>query len=60
MSYRRMKHRDLWENHRRWRGGQSLSQMAAGERRERRTVRRYLRESAELGGDRVVLVPAVW
>ena len=35
--------------------------VAAGERRERRTVRRrYLRESAELGGDRVVLVPAVW
>ena len=52
MSYRRMKHRDLWEIYRRWRGGQSLSRIAAGERRERKTVRRYLRAFAELGLER--------
>jgi hypothetical protein len=52
MSYRRMKHRDLWEIYRRWRAGQSLARIAAGERRERKTVRRYLRGFAELGLDR--------
>ena len=30
--------RDLWEFYRRWRAGQSLSRIAAGERRERKTV----------------------
>ena len=44
-----MKHRDLWEIYRRWRAGQSLSRIAAGERRERKTVRRYVRGFAELG-----------
>ena len=33
MSYRRMKHRDLWEIYRRWRAGQALTRIAAGERR---------------------------
>ena len=52
MSYRRMKHRDLWEIYRRWRAGHSLAGIAAGERRERKTVRRYLQAFAELGLDR--------
>ena len=52
MSYRRIKHRDLWEIYRRWRAGQPLAWIAAGERRERKTVRRYLRGFAELGLDR--------
>ena len=52
MSYRRMKHRDLWEIYRHWRAGQSLARIAAGERRERKTVRRYLRGFAQLGCDR--------
>ena len=52
MSYRRMNHRDLWEIYRRWRAGHSLAGIAAGERRERKTVRRYLRGFAELGLDR--------
>jgi len=52
MSYRRMKHRSLWEIYRRWQAGQSLARIAAGERRERKTVRRYLREFGELGLDR--------
>ena len=44
-----MKDRDLWEIYRRWRAGQSLARIAAGERRERKTVRRYVRGFAELG-----------
>ena len=47
-----MKHRDLWEIYRRWRAGQSLARIAAGARRERKTVRRYLRGFAKLGLDR--------
>ena len=47
-----MKHRDLWEIYRRWRAGQSLARIAAGTRRERKTVRRYLRGFAKLGLDR--------
>ena len=52
MSYRRVTHRDLWEIYRRWRAGHSLAGIAAGERRERKTVRRYLRGFVELGLDR--------
>ena len=52
MTYRRVTHRDLWEIYRRWRAGHPLAGIAAGERRERKTVRRYLRAFAELGLDR--------
>ena len=52
MNYRRMKHRDLWEIYRRWRAGHSLAGIAAGERRERKTVRRYLHAFAEMGLER--------
>ncbi len=38
MGYRRMKKRDLWEIYRRWQAGQSLSHIAANERRDRKTV----------------------
>jgi hypothetical protein len=35
MSYRKMCKRDLWEIYRRWQAGQSLSRIAANERRVR-------------------------
>jgi hypothetical protein len=39
MSYRAMNKRDLWEIYRRWQSRQSLSQIASGEGRDRKTVR---------------------
>jgi transposase len=49
MGYRRMKKRDLWEIYRRWQAGQSLSHIAANERRDRKTVRYYLEGFGSLG-----------
>ena len=49
MGYRRMTHRGLWEIYRRWRDGQSVSRIAVGEGRDRKTVRRYLAELEQLG-----------
>ena len=49
MGYRRMKKRDLWEIYRRWQAGQSLSHIAANERRDRKTVRYYLQGFGNLG-----------
>ena len=49
MGYRRMKKRDLWEIYRRWQAGQSLSHIAANERRDRKTVRYYLQGFGSLG-----------
>jgi len=49
MSYRKMRKRDLWEIYRRWQAGQSVSRIAANERRDRKTVRLYLEGFGELG-----------
>jgi transposase len=49
MSYRKMRKRDLWEIYRRWQAGQSVSRIAANERRDRKTVRLYLGGLEELG-----------
>ena len=49
MGYRRMKKRDLWEIYRRWQAGQSLSHIAANERRDRKTVRYYVEGFEGLG-----------
>lgn len=49
MGYRRMKKRDLWEIYRRWQAGQGISHIAAGERRDRKTVRQYVEGFVELG-----------
>jgi transposase len=37
-----MNKRDLWEIYRRWQGRQNLSQIAEGQGRDRKTVRKYL------------------
>ena len=42
MGYRRMKKRDLWEIYRRWQAGQAISHIAAGEQRDRKTIRQYV------------------
>ena len=49
MGYRRMTQRGLWEIYRRWQAGQSLSRIAAGERRDRKTVRHYLASLQQVG-----------
>jgi hypothetical protein len=49
MSYRRMRKQDLWEIYRRWQAGQSVSRIAANERRDRKTVRQYLEGFERLG-----------
>ena len=49
MSYRKMRKQDLWEIYRRRRAGQSLSWISANERRDRKTVREYLRGLEQLG-----------
>jgi hypothetical protein len=49
MSYRKMRKQDLWEIYRRWQAGQSLSRIAANERRDRKTVRQYLEGFQKLG-----------
>ena len=49
MSYRKMRKRDPWEIYRRWQAGQSLSHIAANERRDRKTVRQYLGGLEQLG-----------
>ena len=49
MGYRRMQKRDLWEIYRRWQTGQAISHIAAGERRDRKTIRQYVEGFAELG-----------
>ena len=49
MSYRKMCKRDLWEIYRRWQAGQSLSRIAANERRDRKSVRQYLEGFEKLG-----------
>lgn len=51
MGYRSMDKRALWELCRRWRGRQSLSRIAEGEGRDRKTVRKYLRRLAAAGFD---------
>jgi len=43
MGYRSMTKRDLWEIYRRWQGRQSLSRIAVGEERDRKTIREYLK-----------------
>lgn len=49
MGYHAMGKRDLWEIYRRWQVGQSLSEIARTERRDRKTVREYLKEFAAVG-----------
>ncbi len=49
MGYQAMHKRDLWEIYRRWQGRQSLSQIANGEGRDRKTVREYLKRFAAVG-----------
>lgn len=49
MSYRKMRKQDLWEIYRRRQAGQTLSRIAANERRDRKTVRQYLEGFEELG-----------
>jgi len=49
MSYRKMRKQDLWEIYRRWQAGQTLSRIAANERRDRKTVRQYLEGFEKLG-----------
>jgi len=49
MGYRRMKKRDLWEIYRRWQDGQAISHIAAGEQRDRKTIRQYVEGFVELG-----------
>ena len=49
MSYRKMRKKDLWEIYRRWQAGQSVSRIAANERRDRKTVRQYLEGFEKLG-----------
>src|SRR5208337_1172644 len=44
-----MKKRDLWKIYRRWQAGQSISYIAAKERRDRKTVRNYLKGFRSLG-----------
>ena len=56
MGYRRMRKQDLCEIYRRWRAGQSLSRIAANERRDRKTVRVYLEGLVGLGLDRSAAV----
>ena len=49
MGYRRMKKRDLWEIYRRWQARQSISHIAVGEQRDRKTIRQYSERFFELG-----------
>jgi len=49
MGYRRMNKRDLWEIYRRWQDGQSVVRIATNERRDRKTVRHYVRSFQGLG-----------
>jgi len=49
MGYRAMNKRDLWEIYRRWLSRQNLSQIASGERRDRKTVRQYLKRLEAVG-----------
>lgn len=44
-----MTKRDLWEIHRRWQNRQTLSRIAIGEGRDRKTVREYLRRFIAVG-----------
>ena len=42
MGYRRMDKQDLWEIYRRWVAGHNVTQIAASQRRDRKTVREYI------------------
>ena len=49
MGYRAMGKRNLWEVYRRWRAGQSVSEIARNEGWDRKTVRGYLERFASVG-----------
>jgi hypothetical protein len=49
MGYRRMKKRAMWEIYRRWKNGQVISHIAAGERCDRKTIRQYVEGFVQLG-----------
>jgi transposase len=52
MGYRAMGERNLWEVYRRWRAGQSLSEIARNEGWDRKTIRAYLRRFDAAGLER--------
>lgn len=49
MGYKRMKAEDVYEIFRRYHGGQKISQIAAAEERQRKTVRYYLKKLKGMG-----------